>query len=181
MISPDLLRRYPFFGSLADAHQQAIAMLAEEVNYSKGEAIFHEGRPADTLYLLLEGDVELYHNVKEERMPDGRSAEVMYQWLEDEGGIPAWEEEALSDKEFLVGSINPGEIVAISALIEPHRLTATARTAAPSRLIQIDATALLKLCAEDPWLSAGLMRATAKTAMERLHFTRVQLTAVSVL
>lgn len=181
MISLELLRRYPFFSSLASNHQQAIAMLAEEVNYPKGEAIFHAGQPADTLYLLMEGDVELYHNVKEERLPNGRSAEVMYQWLEAEGEIPPWEADAPPDKEFLVGSINPGDIVAISALIEPHRLTATARTAAPSRLIQIDAAALLKLCAEDPWLSAGLMRATAKTAMERLHFTRVQLTAVSVI
>ncbi len=35
MISPELLRRYPFFGSLTDDQLKAIAMIAKEKTYTK--------------------------------------------------------------------------------------------------------------------------------------------------
>ncbi len=40
MISPELLRRYPFFGFLGDAQLKAIAMIAEESTYEKDQPIF---------------------------------------------------------------------------------------------------------------------------------------------
>ena len=47
MISPELLRKYPFFGSLDDSQLRELAMLAEEETYKSGEVIFQEGGPAD--------------------------------------------------------------------------------------------------------------------------------------
>jgi len=45
------------------------------------------------------------------------------------------------------------------------------------RVIKIDASALRALCEVDVNLSVGLMKAVAKSAMERLQMTRVQLVA----
>jgi hypothetical protein len=43
MISPELLRRYPFFGLLTEAQLKAIAMIAQETNFTDGTQIFKEG------------------------------------------------------------------------------------------------------------------------------------------
>lgn len=148
MVSPELLRRYPFFCYLDEAQQTAIALIGEEATYAPGETIFEEGQPADTLYLLLEGCVDLYYTAS------GDSKDQM-----------------------LVTEINPGEPFSISALIEPHLLTATAKAPTLSRVLQIQGKGLRALCEVDPKMGYTLMRQAAKAAMDRLHFTRVQLAA----
>jgi CRP-like cAMP-binding protein len=152
MISPELLRRYPFFGLLEDDQLKKIAMISEEESYDKGYTLFHEGKPADALYMLIGGSVDLIYLVEEEYHPELK-------------------------KEFFVGEINPGEPFGISAIIEPYILTSTARTSEPARLIHIDGVALRRLIDEDQKLSCVLMRQAARVAIERLNFTRVLLAA----
>ena len=155
MISPELLRRYPFFSFLTDAQRKAVAMIAEGTACESGVVIFKEGDLADNLYLLLEGSVDLYFTPRAEN-----------------GDLP--------HEEILVGEINPGEPFGISALIEPHLLNATARAAKPSQVLRLEGSALRALCEVDCALGYALMRQVAKAALERLHFTRIQLAAVRV-
>jgi CRP-like cAMP-binding protein len=155
MISTELLRHYPFFGSLNDDQLRAIAMIAEEVTLENGETLFQEGQPADALYFLEEGCIDLYYTVVE-------SPSLGFQ-----EGIP-------------VGEINPGEAFSISALIEPHILTSTARASKPGRMIKIDAKALLQLFKTDQRLAYLMTQQAAKAVFERLHTTRVQLAAAWV-
>ena len=152
MISPELLRKYPFFGSLDDSHLRELAMLAEEVIFESGEVIFHEGGRADDLYFLLDGYIDLYFTIA-----DMKTAPP-------EKGIP-------------VGEINPGEPFSISALIEPHMLTATANTSIPSRVLKFDAQRLQALFEQDQKLAFAMTYQAAKAAIERLHASRVQLAA----
>ncbi len=152
MISPELLRRYPFFGGLDDGQLKALAMIADEGDYQTGATLFENDQPAGALYLLLTGSVELHYVVTDRTEPSLR-------------------------REFYVSDINPGEIVGISALVEPYRFTAMARVVSPSRLLKLDAEALRALCDADPAMAAIFMRRIAKVAMERLHDTRVQLVA----
>ncbi|MBL8152599.1 MAG: Crp/Fnr family transcriptional regulator [Anaerolineae bacterium] len=152
MISPELLRRYPFFGFLDDTQLKAVAMIAEEIAVETGELILEAGQPAEALYFLLDGSTELCTIVTDQVRPESR-------------------------KEFYISDVNPGEILGISALVEPYRYTGTARARGPCRIIKIEAFPLRELCAKDLKLAYGLMRETAKAAMERLHDTRVQLAA----
>ena len=152
MISPELLRRYPFFGSFGDAHLRAIAMIADEGTAEQDIELFKECDPANTLYLLVDGAVDLYYKAEEEYHPKGK-------------------------KEFLVGEINPGEIFSVSALIKPYVLNATARTSRPCRYIKIEAGALRKLLDEEPRMGYLVMQEITKALMERLTYTRVQLAA----
>lgn len=152
MVSPELLRRYPFFGDFGNDHLNAIAMLADDVTFEKDEVIFESGRPADTLYFLIEGCVDLHYIVVDEINAELR-------------------------KDFFISEINPGEPFGISALIEPYRYTGAVRATCSSRVLKLDAAGLRALCAVDPKIDAILMRKVATAAMSRLHDTRVQLAA----
>lgn len=152
MISPELLRRYPFFGALSEAQRREIAMLAMEETVVKGQTLLAECDPATYIYLLVDGGVDLYFIVKSESQP----------------GL---------DKEFAVGEANPGELVGLSALIDPYQYTTTARASAAGRVVKIDALALRALCDRDIDLAYKLMHQVARQTLERLTAARVQLAA----
>ena len=155
MISPELLRRYELFGSLSDEQLQSLASISEEVEWEAGEVIFEIDAPADTLYLLMEGSVDLFYRSEDDLNPELR-------------------------KEFPVGEINPGEPFAISALFEPYVLTASGVASRPSKGIRLDAQRLIQLCSFDLELGLILQRELIKAVFERLSFARVQLAAARV-
>jgi CRP-like cAMP-binding protein len=152
MISPELLRRYPFFSFMDDHQLKEIAMHTEQMQCEIGKDLFEEGDPADALYFLLEGAVDLYYTVEKN-----------------------FHSELARD--FSVGEINPGEPFGISALIEPNILTSTARVAQPCRVLRIEGSTLKRLMEEDKNFAYILMSKIAKAAIERLHDTRIQLAA----
>jgi len=152
MISPELLRRFPFFGNLENSQLVAISIIAEEETFNNGDTIFQERSPAESLFLLEEGSIDLYFTVVDNFHPELR-------------------------QEFSIGEINPGEPFGISALIEPYVLTATARVSSPSRVIRINAAALRATMDTDQSLAYTLMQKIAKAAIDRLNDTRIQLAA----
>ncbi len=152
MISPERLRQNPFFRGLTDDQLRSIAMIATEETHPGGVILFEKGQPAEALYFLLEGCVDLYFTVS--NSPP----------LDFPQGIP-------------VGEVNPGEPFSISALIEPHILTSTARLARPSRVLRIETKALLALFKKDKRMAYLLTQQAARAALERLDATRIQLAA----
>lgn len=152
MISPELLRRYPFFGFLHDAELKRLAMMADELALKPGEVLFEIDQPAKALYLLMDGAIELYYIVTDTYEPTLR-------------------------KEFYISDINPGEICGISALIEPYQYTSTARAAGLSHLVELESAGLRAVCEANPRLAYQLMNQIAKASLERLYATRVQLVA----
>lgn len=152
MISPELLRRYPFFSHLSADSLSAVAMLAEEVSCGDSVLMFESDQAAEKLFFLVEGGIDLHYVVRDKDNPMPR-------------------------KDFFVGHVNPGEPFGISALIEPYRYTASAFTNGKSRILKIDGLGLRALCREDVALSSALMRNIAKVALLRLHETRIQLAA----
>jgi CRP-like cAMP-binding protein len=154
MVSPELLRRYPFFAPMGHEQLREVAMITDEISAGPDEVLFTGGGPVEALYLLLAGNVDLHYVVEAAGNPPKR-------------------------KDFPVGSINPGEPLAISAVIEPYELTSTAVATVPSRLLKIDAQALRALADQDTTLCLALQKMAAKATMERLHATRVQLAAAN--
>jgi CRP-like cAMP-binding protein len=152
MISIELLRMYPFFGRLGYEQLKALAMIAEEIKLEDGQVVLEEGKPADALYFLVEGSVVLYHPVGSPRTTGGSTE------------VPVCE-------------INPGEPFSISALIEPHVLTSTARSSGVSRVIRLMVEDLKSAFAQDARLECLMIRCVAEAAMGRLNSTRVQLAA----
>jgi len=152
MVSPVLLSRYPFFSFLKPAQLREIAKIAVEESYDRGAILFREKDPADAFYILLKGSVELFFTVEVEYYPE-------------------------LSKELKFRVIYPGESFGISAFIEPHKLTSSARSTEPCQVVKIKAAPLLDLCQQDDELASALIYQVAKAAMDRLNATRLQLAA----
>jgi CRP-like cAMP-binding protein len=154
MISTEMLRRYPFFSFLSAEQLREIAMITDEVEVSADAVLFETGAKAEVLYLLVSGLVELHYVVVDEHEPDLR-------------------------KDFLVGVVNPGEILGVSAVIEPYSLTATAVVVEDSRLLKISAESLRDLLERDERLALMFLKQVNKATMARLQTTRIQLAAAT--
>ncbi|GAB4535046.1 MAG: hypothetical protein Kow0063_18830 [Anaerolineae bacterium] len=146
MVTPEIIESFAVFEDLQENEIQALATLAEEEQYKPGEFIFHEGGPANKLYLLLEGRVEMMMATNAE-----------------------------GTKQAIVMTVGPGEIFGWSSLVEPHRLTASARCATRVRVVAITATGLRALMTMSCSLGYRLMQKGCQIASARLRATRMQL------
>jgi CRP-like cAMP-binding protein len=72
-----------------------------------------------------------------------------------------------------------GDLLAWSALLEPHTLTATGVARAQGVLIQLEAEPLRKLCQSNPEYGFVMMKQVAITLRNRLTASRVQLAGMS--
>jgi CRP-like cAMP-binding protein len=151
MISPELVRRYPFFWCINDGQQKAVAMIAEDVSYAKGAVIFAEGQPANTLYLLIEGNVSLCLTVAGD---DGKAGRFLY-----------------------VDEISPGEPFGISSMVESETYNSYAQATGNCRMIKVDAVELRRLMTEDCAMGFCLLQQMGKAALERLRVTHIKLAA----
>ncbi len=154
MVSSELLKKYDFFGGLTERQLKSLASIADEKTYEAGAVIFEECDSANKLCLLMEGNVDLYY----------RSIDEMHIYT-------------TPPKEFYAGSINPGEVFSISALIEPFTNNATAKASESSQVIEFDSPQLRNLLEQDMQLAYNLTRQTVKVLMDRLIDLRVQVAA----
>lgn len=149
MVSPELLRRYPFFAMLSDEQLKAIAIIADEKSYPKDSLLVKEDNEANKLILLLDGDVDLIYS----------------------GGG----EGAITNA--LVGSIAPGEMLGVSSIIEPYKYISSARATMAVKVVEIDGAAVRALMQVDKLLGYALMSNVAAAVLERLKYTQVELAA----
>ena len=152
MISPELLRRYPFFADMDDAALKAIAMITEEVPIKAGETLYQSGEFDRALCFLEDGVVETFLVIKDNNDPT-------------------------FIKEYYLNDMNPGEVFSLNALMEPKLHSITARASRSGKILRIAGAQLSQLCAADSRLGYQVMKQLAKTALERLQDTRVQLAA----
>lgn len=148
MISPEMLRRYPFFHSLSHEQLHKLAMISSWVEFAAGEWILREGDPPDRLYLIVEGDVDICLEL---------------------GGA--------TQDPLAFTTITSGAVLGWSALIAEQRF-ASARARRPVSAIAIDGARLLALCEEDEALGYRIMRRIAGVIYERLRNVSYQLVSL---
>jgi len=61
MVSPEMLRRFNCFVPVQESSLQTVAMIAREECVPAGRQLFNEGDPADTLSLIVNGEVEIQY------------------------------------------------------------------------------------------------------------------------
>ena len=59
MVSPEMLRRFNCFSPVGEESLKALATIAREECVPAGRQLFGEGDPADTLSLIVEGEVDI--------------------------------------------------------------------------------------------------------------------------
>lgn len=82
MVSPETLRRFPFFGGLDEDFIEKLAMVTDEITLADGVWLFHEGDKADAFYVVQRGTVQL-----KARLPRTQYADLD---LLVEGDILGW-------------------------------------------------------------------------------------------
>lgn len=146
MISVKTLQAYPFFARLRQAQVEALIPHVMEEHIPYNGTFFEEGQPAQYLFLLTRGSVDLYF-----KMPDDPRHRV------------------------LAGEINAIEPFGISALIEPHTYAMTARAGTDCHVLRIDGAALRAMLEQDTQMGYALLREIAKASMERMHLAQQRL------
>jgi len=63
MVTPDFLRQYSHFAGLSPEALQKLASIADEQTIAAGQTIFAESDPAEHLYLIVRGEVNLSHEL----------------------------------------------------------------------------------------------------------------------
>ena len=75
--------------------------------------------------------------------------------------------------------VSDGELIGWSPLVGRHRLSDTARTLTPTKVLAIDGEQLVELCRKDPRFGFLLMHRAASVLAQRLTATRLQLLEMS--
>lgn len=145
MISSETLRRFPLFGGIAPDALSDIALMANETFVREGEWLFGEKDPADAIYLILDGAIELKINL-------------------DEAGSRHGD----------LDRLGRGDLVGWSALIETAVFTLGAKALTGVRLVEIDATQLRPYLDTHPETGYILMRRLAEEIGLRLTNLRIQ-------
>ena len=72
MISPEVLRAYPYFAGAGEESLRELAMATEELSFQEGQVLFREGQTAERLYILIRGEVDIQYelNTGEHRTVD---------------------------------------------------------------------------------------------------------------
>jgi CRP/FNR family cyclic AMP-dependent transcriptional regulator len=146
MVSPELLRRFPFFSGLTDEEIKSIAMISDEEKHEADTFIFRERDKAHKMYVLIEGTVDIMVNTDEEGL----------------------ERETVS-------TLTHGDVFCWSAVVEPNLLTASAFAATPVRLVAIDGAGLRAMFELDCHLGFRILQKAAVIISSRLKDTRIQM------
>ena len=149
MITPEILTAIPFFAGLSETELKSLSIIANKVSFQRGELIFTEGHPAHTLYILLDGWVDIVVNT-----------------------------DAQGDHHELVTTLSPGDIFGWSAVVDPNLYTASVVCASPVQVIEFKGADLLGMFELDPRLCCVVMRRICQVIANRLRATRLQMVSL---
>ena len=147
MVSTGILKGFSLFGGLGEAELAEIAKLCRERTYEDGSVIFTIGGSATDVYLLRTGKVDIQIEFK------------------------------IYDYEIMatVYTVGKGEIFGWSALVPPHRLTASARCEGKADVIMINGKGLMEFLEKDRRIGYVVMKNLSALISSRLASTTIAL------
>lgn len=159
MVSPELLRHYPFFAGLDHENLLTLAKVADEVPVEACHYFFQEGDELNTLYLIIEGAVAIVVKV-----PDRDFKQPVADQLTGN----------FKTKDITVSTVGTGDVFAWSALIPPNESTASAKAITSCRVIAFDCEELRSKFNEDFRFGYVIAQKTAQVIRERLRDMRIE-------
>ena len=149
MISPEIIRRFPFFSGFTMDQLVALAMTAEEITVPKDYYFLHEGDEVNYMHLVLEGEIALVITLPQK------------------------------DKEIIVNTLGIGDLFGWSALVPPHSATAGVKAITPSRVVVFDGQQLRQRFENECEFGYLMMVKIAQVIRERLNALRIETLAYS--
>lgn len=141
MAALDSLLGVELFAGLSVEQCGEVAALARERRAAAGETLFRLGEPAEALYVIQRGRVDLTFPLQ----VMGETREVRFQ------------------------SFEAGRTLAWSALVPPHRLTMSASATTDVELLVLERRRLLELLERQPLIGRLVMSNLAGVVAARFH------------
>lgn len=158
MVKTSDLSQFPFFSDVTGERLDEIASFSLLQTYCKGDLVFQNDEPARNLYGLASGDINLSILFKEEIVSrDIRYEEYISTHVE------------IMEKPVVIESVKTGDIFGWSALVEPERMTATARCETDCDIVLIPAIKIKQLFGRDPELGYLLSAKISNIIAQRLN------------
>ena len=159
MISPEVLRRYPFFSRLSMDQITVLAKLATEKTVDTDHFFFREDEESSNFFLLLEGAVAIVFELPEREVEHKISDQFTRK---------------LQTRDVVVSTVGPGDVFGWSGLIPPHKATAGAKAVTPCRVVSFNCIELLKEFEEDCAFGYLMTQKAAQVISERLRDVRIE-------
>lgn len=147
MVSPEILKSFSLFSGLSQTELAGIAKLCRERTYEDSSGIFTIGGSAKDVYLLETGKVDIQIEFK---IYDYETVATVY-------------------------TVGKGDIFGWSALVPPHRLTASARCEGKADVIMINGKELIEFLEKDRRIGYVVMKNLSSLISSRLASTTIAL------
>jgi CRP-like cAMP-binding protein len=138
MVSPEMIRRYPYFSGLSIDRINVLANIAEEIESEKSQYFHQEGDDINKVYIIVEGEVSLITTLPQQ------------------------------DKEVVINTLGTGDVFGWTSLIPPYTAGAGAKSVAKCKLIEFDAGELRDKFEGDYEFGYLMMVKIAQIIRERL-------------
>lgn len=158
MLDKGLLSRFSVFSDIPEDKLSAIAQMGELMEFKPQEVIFHQEEIAKDLYGVLDGEVELSLIFK---------GEVFKTDIQYEESVNTRVE--VLERPIVIDTVGPGEIFGWSSLVNPKRLTATAKCSKLTQVFSLSAADLKSTLDKDPALGYVIMERLAEIISSRLQ------------
>ena len=153
------LSGFRFFSDVAPETLETIAQKGEILGYKSGDVVFHFDEPAEHLYGLLEGEVDLSLVFKDK---------VLKTEIEYEEAIQASFVD--EEKSIVVDTVSAGQVFGWASLVGSGRRTVTAHCTEPSRVVAIPAAELKAMFEKDHFLGYVIMEKLSNIISKRLKY-----------
>jgi CRP/FNR family transcriptional regulator, dissimilatory nitrate respiration regulator len=142
MVTAEWVKKAELFESLNESQLTDLLAHSAEIPCTAGQTIFNQGDPADYLYVLIQGTVELAVRAEEK-------IAIMTSKVEKEGMV-----------------------FGIPSLLEPFRYNVSAKCLTPSRVLRFEANYIKHKIDHDPKMGIEIMRKLAFIYFNRLNELR---------
>jgi CRP-like cAMP-binding protein len=164
MVSPELLRRYPYFAGLTHEQLVALAMTAQEISVDADHRFFSEGDELHAFYLVVEGDVAVVFDVPDRQVKQSVAGQLTGKLVTDD---------------VVISHVGPGEPFGWSAIANEGGATAGAIAQSNAKVIAFSKDKLLEAFQQDPELDRLMLRHVLQSLQQRLHDMRLETMASS--
>ncbi|RME75511.1 MAG: cyclic nucleotide-binding domain-containing protein [Chloroflexi bacterium] len=159
MISPELIRRYPFSAGLTEEELILLAKSANEETVEAGTYFFKEGDELNALYLVIEGAAAVVIEVPDHEADQSVAGQLTGQ---------------IKTRDVVISAIGPGDVFAPSSLIPPHVASASVKATTDCRVIKFDAVQLRQVFEENCHFGYRMVQKAAAVIRERLQAMRIE-------
>jgi len=146
MVTPQMLSQTSLFEGLTEEQLKAVANISEDTTCQQGEMLFWEGDPAELLYILVEGEIDVF--VQLSSRPERVTVSVINK---------------------------PYQTIGWSGLVAPNVYTASALCEVDCHLLAVDGPALVEVLKGDPAMGFIIMGRIAEMMNSRMRNTRFAL------